>query len=256
MPGFNPDDTINDNATEADGPSLATVKVDYVVDSTWLHAQALQPKVLVLEPPAETGQNGTSSVVRRLVMPRKLEDLFFLRMVAEEHLRVEVWPHGTPHPHMHVRIYTDVISFPPAVESQSRWSKVTRFLRSHRHWMLLLQVTVNVPKGVSLMGCSPIWRWVDVNNTNAFRSQVISPPFRVLEIACPLRPRGFLGLPLTPGETGTGDPSTKQFVINALRMVFVTLLVVVCGAQVILLLLCITVLIAQMGAARRGGGVR
>eukprot|EP00418_Pyrodinium_bahamense_P087371 CAMPEP_0179063856 /NCGR_PEP_ID=MMETSP0796-20121207/27652_1 /TAXON_ID=73915 /ORGANISM="Pyrodinium bahamense, Strain pbaha01" /LENGTH=326 /DNA_ID=CAMNT_0020760793 /DNA_START=54 /DNA_END=1034 /DNA_ORIENTATION=+ len=225
--------------------STPTAQVDYLIDQSWV--QGAYPRVLELAPP----EGSPNEPIRRLIMPRRLEDAHFLRLLSTEHLRVDLWPHRTPELHMHVRVFTDALSFYPAAEPRrglwARWSS------PDRRWLLLLQAVVHLPHGVALLGCSPEWRWAGVNETEP---QVLGgaggDPFRILEVACPRRPRGFL-LPKHTGGPGLPVGSRrapKDMLISGLRLAFLVMLIMVCIAQVVLLLICITMLLVQLGIQR------
>ncbi|CAE8668458.1 unnamed protein product, partial [Polarella glacialis] len=101
--------------------------------------------------------------------------------------------------------------------------------------------------------CRPEWRWADFNETDQSWREAISPPFRVLEIACPRRPKGFLlPSPILPATGPGGRMLTRDIIVSCFRVAFVAMLIIVCVAQVVLLMVCITMLVVQMGVQRRG----
>lgn len=222
-------------------------RVDYLIEQSWV--QKAYPRVLELAPP----ESDSDDVVRRLLMPRRLEDVVFLRLLRAENLRVDLWPHRSAEPHMHVRIFTDALAFyPPAVPRRNFW---TRWLSSDRQWLLVMQAVVHLPRGVALLGCSPQWRWADFNETEPQSlKEAVGLPFRVLEVACPLRPRGFL-LPSRVGaptrlSAESSSRAPRDMLIRGCRLAFLVMLIIVCIAQVVLLLICITMLLVQMGIQR------
>jgi len=222
--------------------------VDYLIRQSWV--QQSYSRVLELAPP----EDDSDDVVRRLLVPRRLQDAMFLRLLHEANLRVDIWPHRSSEPHVHVRILTDALSvYSAAAPRRHFW---TRWLSPDKQWFLVLQAVVHLPRGVALLDCSPQWRWADVNVTE-FRSveEAVGLPLRVLEVACPRRSRGFL-LPSRAGGSA-GPPAdrsraSKDMLIRACRLVFLVMLIVVCIAQVVLLLICITTLLVQMGMQRGG----
>lgn len=224
----------------------AASQADYLIEQSWV--QHAHPRVLELAPP----EGDSDDVVRRLLLPRHVQDLRFLQLLPVEHLRVELWPHRSSEPHMHVRILTDAFSFYPAAEQQRPFW--LRWPSPDKQWFLLLQAVVHLPPGVALLGCSPQWRWADVNETELLSfKEVVGSPFRVLEVACPRRPRGFLLPSRMSGSarfstTGSGAP--RDMLIRGCRLAFLVMLIVVCIAQVVLLLICITMLLVQMGMQR------
>jgi len=201
---------------------------------------------------------GDASLVRRLVVPMRLQDLHFLRLLSPEHLRVDLWPHRSLEPHLHVRVLTDALSFYPKRPEPRGISRL--FASDGAQWLTLMQAVVHMPHGVALMSCNSEWRWADFNETElswqeakAWR-EAISPPFRVLEITCPRRPKGFLLQgPIIVSPSGpNGHMASRDILVSCFRAAFVAMLIIVCVAQVILLMVCITMLILQMGLHRRG----
>jgi len=237
-----PESDAPSEAASAPGPAH---QVDYLIDNSWLHASS--PRVLELAPPESDSDN----VVRRLIMPARIEDLVFLSLIRNENLRVDLWPHRSAELHMHVRIFTNALSIYPAV---SRRHFLARWLSSDRQWLLVLQAVVHLPRGVALLGCSPQWRWADFNETmpQALK-EAVGRPFRVLEVECPLQPHGFLLPRRVTGsarQQAEGPRTPGDMLIRGCRFVFLVMLIIVCIAQVVLLLICITMLLVQVGIQR------
>ncbi|CAJ1353830.1 unnamed protein product [Effrenium voratum] len=111
--------------------------------------------------------------------------------------------------------------------------------------LTLFEATVQMPKGVALMNCRSDWRWADFNDTQPGWHEAISPPVRVLEVTCPLRPKGFL-LP-GPIMGNSSNQNWRDVAMNCFRFAFVAILVLVCVAQVVLLMGCIAMLVMQIG---------
>lgn len=233
-------------------------EVDYVIGNVWLkHSEqrALEIDTEQLDDTVQhRGQGSDDGRVRRLVVPMRLQDVHFLRLVTTEHLRVDLWPHRSPEPHVHVRILTNAVSF-QARKTEDQWRRFTRFFSSDgSQWLTLMQAVVHLPRGVSLMSCNAEWRWADFNETEASWREALAPPFRVLEIACSRRPRGFLlpGPIVLPPSRPDGRMATKDVVVSCFRVAFVAILIIVCIAQVVLLMVCITMLVVQIRMQRRG----
>ncbi|CAE8615196.1 unnamed protein product, partial [Polarella glacialis] len=177
-----------EQSTVESAEPTAARKVEYVVENVWKRGSQLRALELDAAPLKANGMaasGGDGGL--RLLVPLRLQDVHFLRLVGTEHLRVDLWPHRAPEPHVHVRILTDALSLypPPEKQKSRRWG---RFMSSNSsQWLTLMQATVHMPRGLSLMGCRPEWRWADFNETDQSWREAISPPFRVLEIACPRR---------------------------------------------------------------------
>mmetsp|Transcript_131753 Transcript_131753/g.332776 ORF Transcript_131753/g.332776 Transcript_131753/m.332776 type:complete len:370 (+) Transcript_131753:110-1219(+) len=223
---------------------------DYVIDNAWLHTSSA--RAWELKPPSEAeaesspGYNGVGPV-RRLLMPRRLEDMYFLMLLKPENLRVDLWPHRNPEPHVHVRIFTDAIAFYPPPANPKRWL-LAKWFAPRRQWLLLFQAVVHVPRGVALLACSTEWRWAEFNTTEEALRQVTGGAFRVLEVSCPTRQRSFLAPPLSRHTEGPRAP--KDVLLGCFRFAFLVILVAACVAQIVLLLICIVMLLVQV---RRGG---
>eukprot|EP00931_Biecheleriopsis_adriatica_P059199 TRINITY_DN35388_c0_g1_i2.p1 TRINITY_DN35388_c0_g1~~TRINITY_DN35388_c0_g1_i2.p1 ORF type:complete len:340 (-),score=72.54 TRINITY_DN35388_c0_g1_i2:49-1068(-) len=242
---------VDADAVQTQAASAAE-PVDYVIGNVWLQST---PKRAVEMDAAMLGGNlaGDDSRVRRLLVPTRFQDVHLLRLLKVEHLRVDLWPHRAPEPHVHVRILTNAVSFEPK-RSPQKWSRLSRFFASDGgQWLTLMQAVVHMPRGVALMSCNHEWRWADFNETEASWREAISPPFRVLEIACPRRPRGIFlpGSIVMPPSGPGGRMAPRDLLVSGFRVAFVAMLIIVCVAQVMLLMVCITMLILQMGVQRR-----
>eukprot|EP00933_Yihiella_yeosuensis_P055116 TRINITY_DN53797_c0_g1_i1.p1 TRINITY_DN53797_c0_g1~~TRINITY_DN53797_c0_g1_i1.p1 ORF type:complete len:324 (+),score=26.71 TRINITY_DN53797_c0_g1_i1:44-1015(+) len=246
------------SSTEADAgavPQAATPKVDYVIDNIRSHSAGAAKRTLELDAkPYLLRSDGSSptggdSWERRLVVPLQLQDAHFLRLLSLEHLRVDLVPHRTPEPHVQVSILTDALSIYNPVDSAQHRRRLSRWFSapSGGRWLTIMQSVVHFPVGVSLVSCEWEWKWADFNETEAIWRET-RPPFRVLEIACPRQPKGFLLLPHTPTS---GRLASRDIVASFFRVAFMAMLIVVFVAQVVLLICCITMLVVQMGMQRR-----
>lgn len=213
--------------------------VDYVTGKDWV--QGVHPRVRELAPPPL--EDADSKLVRRLLVPRNLADLQFLSLLREESLRVDLLPHRTPLPHVHVHVLTNGIAFYPPLP-EKRWL-LSRWLPPRRFWFSMFQVIVYFPQGVSLLSCDYAWRWAQDNLTEHSRS-----PFRALEVSCPRRPQSILTLPVWPSERARGPRDT---IVHCLHVALLMMLVVACVAQMVLLLVCLVMLLLQVRRARLGG---
>jgi len=224
-------------------------RVDYVIDSEW--ANSSTSRAYELKPPAETRAEAEgrdsflSGPARRLLMPLRLEDVEFLRLLNVDNLRVELWPHRSPEPHVHVRVFTDAIAFYPPPVARKRWL-LGRLFAPRRQWFLFFQALVHLPQGAALLGCTPEWRWAEFSESEVHLREAISGAFRVLEVSCPRRPRGFLSPPFSRSE---GPKAPRDVLLGCFRFAFLALLVAACVAQIVLLLICVVMLLVQV---RRG----
>jgi len=229
-------------------------EVEYVIGNVWESSH--QRRALELDAEnLSVGAEGDSSRVRRLVVPMRLQDVHFLRLISPEHLRVDLWPHRTMEPHLHVRVLTDAVSFYPRRPEPRRGLISRLFASDGTQWLTLMQAVVHMPHGTALMSCHSAWRWADFNETELSWREAIAPPFRVLEISCPRRPKGFLlQSPIVVSPSGpNGRMASRDILVSCFRAAFVAMLIIVCVAQVVLLMVCITMLIVQMGLQRRRG---
>lgn len=225
-----------------DASALPKVAVDYIMTEAWVvHDRMARAREFA--PPEVDDRR-----VVRLLTPRRHEDTHFLQHLSTEHLRVDLWPHRSPEPHVHVRISTDAIVFPhPAPQSQ--WPG--RWFAPRKQWLLLFEAVVHLPRGIALLGCIPTWRWAQFNFTDTGMVTEIGPPFRVLEVSCPRRPRGFLSPPLPVAPEG---PRTHRDVVLAFfRLAFLVMLVAACVLQIVLLLICVVMLLVQVRRGRPHG---
>lgn len=223
-------------------PMLAVDKpLDYLLSIDWV--QSVHPRVCELAPPPA---DENSRLQRRLLMPRRLQDLWLLRQLKEESLRVELLAHRIPSPHVHVQVYTNGVAlYPPP--PRKRWLPA-RWLPPRRSWLSMFQAVAHFPQGIALLSCDYAWRWAAFNFTE--QPEAFNESFRVLEISCPRRLQGFLALPVrSPGDR----PRTwRRRFVHCFQVAFLLMLVVGCLAQIVLLLVCITMLLVQARRARQG----
>ena len=222
----------------------ARPKADYVISNvwqnrTWKRAIELDP----LGHDASPMVKGDDLHVRKLLVPMRVEDVTFLRRINLDQLQVDLWPHRDPTPHVHVRIQTNAIMLPRATPHPVFF---WRIFGESQTWLTLFEAIVGMSKGVALMNCRSDWRWADLNETQANWRQALVPPIRILEVTCPLRPKGFL-LPGPIMGPPAGPQNWRDVVMTCCRFAFVAILVMVCVAQVILLMGCIAMLVMQIG---------
>lgn len=226
--------------------------IDFVIDKEWVRGSSARAVELI--PPLERKEEEEEArgvfrggAAHRLLLPRRVEDRHFLGLLDLNNVRVELLPHRSPDPHVHVRISTDaVMPFPPQA-SPKLWF-LSSWFPPRRHWLLVFQAVVHMPEGVSLLSCVAEWRWAQLNAYDREGREASSLPVRVLEVTCPRRPRGFLALPTT--RSGEGQQSTRDKLLGFLRLAFIVMLGAACVAQVVLLLICFVMLLAQ--GVRRG----
>lgn len=250
--------SVEDDSDDSLGAALrdsaevvAPEVVNYVVDSTWQFVPSWNHRVWELKPPGSVApvvERGEGSIfsasgedehsVRHILMPRRIEDLQLLRSLDTKHLRVELWPQRSKQPRLHVRVLTDAISFSSDTLRQSR----SAWLPPRRRWLLFFQTVLDLPSGVA--SCSFEWRWVSLNGT-----QLSPMPLRVLEVVCPLRPRGFLWRDRPNGSMGN---TRRSRLLNYLRIVLLGILVGTCICQVVLLVICVAVITLQVVQQRTG----
>jgi len=145
-----------------------------------------------------------------------------------------------------VNIFTDAVSIQRTKEAQ-RYTRLLRPLLPRRSWMLLLSARVGLPDGAVLLGCRHQWVWASVDGGEPEAPQ--SKMMRALQLTCPRHHRLVLW-PLRGARRGGRDGPVKDPIKGWLRTAFTVFLLVVSFAQVVLLTLCISVLLAQMGAPR------
>lgn len=237
------------SAILADDPPEAEFPVDYLIDGSW--ERNSNRRIWELIPPGDSSED----LIRRLIMPKRFHDMHFLRLLNLEHLRVDLSPYRDSQPHVSVRILTDAVSFyPPEMTRHRVWSK---WLRSKKQWFTLFQAVIPLPYGVWLSGCTGKWRWANFNITKTYLKEQFEGPFRLLEIICPTRPQGFLSVYRGTLEPDLATRVNGHFVmLNVFRLAFLVMLILVCVAQVVLLVICISMLLLQMGIDRaRPAGV-
>lgn len=227
--------------------------VHYVLDSTWVHGREWNQRVMELAPPRAPAADGAGeagrphsscnvssaddNIVRRILLPRRYEDIQLLRLLSAKHLRVELWPQRTKQPHLTVRVLTDAVSFSTDVNRQrSSW------FPPRRRWLIFFQTILDLPDGVSLLSCNFEWRWATWNGT-----QQSSFPQRALEVSCPLRSRGFLHRDRTVGSRGN---SPRERLLYYMRLLLLGILVGTCICQVVLLVICVAVIMIQVAQQR------
>jgi len=225
---------------------VASPEVSYMVERQWV--TKVQPRMLELEPPASI--NSEKNMVRRLLVPRRHEDASFLRMLDAEQIRVDLLPHRSPSPHVHVRIYTSAIT----VQRLSHRRQWANWFGPEKGWLLFLQAVVDLPPGTHL-SCMSEWHWAtnpanglngsETRTTPSLGAEATGLPFRILEVTCPPRFHGSalaaLRHWLLPGygNSSIGRRTTKESVAGCV-------LVIVCLVQIVLLLVCITILLVQL----------
>jgi len=223
---------------------VASPEVSYMVERSWV--TKVQPRMLELEPPASVGRE--NDMVRRLLVPRRQEDAHFLRMLELDQIRVDLLPHRSPSPHVHVRVYTSAITV-----QRLTHHRLAKWFGPDKGWLLFLQAVVDLPPGTHL-SCIPEWHWATNPAHGLNGSELRAPslggeatglPFRILEVSCPPRFRGsalmILRNWLLPGyhRSSMGNRPTKESVAGCV-------LIVVCLVQIVLLLLCIMILLVQL----------
>lgn len=233
-------------ASQATAPSVeeaAQPKVDYIIGNIWQNRT--WKRALEVDPSLAAGPaaKGDDQHVRKLLVPTRVEDIQFLQQLKPEQIQVDLWPHRDPNPHVHLRIQTNAILLPRANPHPHFLMKL---FGESQTWLTLFEAIVQMSKGVALMNCRSDWRWADFNNTQPSMRQALKPPIRILEVTCPLRPKGFL-LPGPIIGPPTDHHTWKDVLVTCCRYAFVAILVMVCVAQVILLMGCIAMLVMQIG---------
>lgn len=223
-------------------------KADYILGNVWQNRT--WKRAIEVDPQSARGPmaEGDDLHMRKLLVPMRLEDIQFLGQLKLEQIQVDLWPHRDPTPHVHVRIQTNAIRL-PLRNPQPKF--LQRFLGESQTWLTLFESIVQMSKGVALMNCRSDWRWADFawaefNERQLTWRQAITPPIRILEVTCPLRPKGFL-LPGPIMGPPAGPQNWRDVVMTCCRFAFVAILVMVCVAQVILLMGCIAMLVMQIG---------
>eukprot|EP00929_Paragymnodinium_shiwhaense_P080171 TRINITY_DN41797_c0_g2_i1.p1 TRINITY_DN41797_c0_g2~~TRINITY_DN41797_c0_g2_i1.p1 ORF type:complete len:359 (+),score=58.09 TRINITY_DN41797_c0_g2_i1:197-1273(+) len=265
----------------------AADQVDFVIQRSWI--RGLHARVYELEPPVqplltEGGASqlqeepagcllrsdagcldGSANDFRRLLMPRRFEDVQMLRLLPLDSLRIELWPRRGPGASVLVRVLTDALSFAPNPR-HSLWQ------RPKRHWLVLLEASVSIPKTAGLWSCQTAWKWARVakdedvsediseepeETGNAEIDREIPPqvpvrggelPFRVVELRCPVA-EDSLGQFLSPRTRGgrSGGALARG---GWAHLAFLMLLVTACIGQIALLLGCLAMLLIQVGNQR------
>jgi len=215
--------------------ATAENEVDYLIDPGWENISTR--RVLQVIPPS----TDPDARVRRLVMPRRLEDALFLKMLSIDNLRIDMWPHTTESPHIHLHILIDGLLFDPIHQRRS-------WFGSRHHLLLFLQAVIHFPAGSDLQHCLSEWRWAKTKSTEGTPSDRFEPPYRVLEVSCPLKRSGFLS-PL--GSSSSSHP-LRGALASTVRVALIMIVMAVCVAQILLLVICITMLLIQTGLQREG----
>jgi len=240
-----PKDEASKNPAET--AVVARQEADYIIGDVWRNGTWRRAVEVNTEGLGGRLAKGDDSHVRKLIVPTRPADIRFLRQLDLSQLQVDLWPHRDPTAHVHVRVQTSAIQLPSPNPQPSRLARL--FGSDGQTWLTLFEAIVQMPRTVSLMHCKYDWRWADLNETKAEWQKVLSPPIRVLEVTCPFRSRGFLmpGPIIVPPSNPSGHREWRDVAVTCFRMAFVAILILVCVAQVVLLMGCIEMLVMQIG---------
>mmetsp|Transcript_3568 Transcript_3568/g.7824 ORF Transcript_3568/g.7824 Transcript_3568/m.7824 type:complete len:307 (+) Transcript_3568:109-1029(+) len=147
-----------------------------------------QPRAFVHSPPA-----GSDGVVHRLITVWRKEDLAFLGLIdVRRRLRVSYWRNlpdqSVRSQDVQVKVLTDAVH--PLPERGRR-----------RPWLVFFEANVSLPRSTMLHRCIEDWRNASLSVYS--HEGASSAKIPVLEIRCPVRPKGFLA------ELGVLPPSAS-----------------------------------------------
>jgi hypothetical protein len=161
--------------------------VDFIIDGSWIQTHHARFHELVW--PSDHDGVTNAGYVSRVIVPRRLEDVDLLRLLAADQLRVELFPHRSRNPEVLVRILTNGLQLAsPTHVRRKRWSM---FSQGPGKWLVFLELAIQYPSKVMISRCSSTWHWAGLNETGLFSKRTVKMPIRALKVTCPCFARGF-----------------------------------------------------------------